>query len=235
MPGLIVEKGPDKGSKIKFQKGKSLTVGRERTLPLQIHDITASRKHFRIDILDKKMQIVDLESRNGTYLNGDRLEAPQQIKVGDKIRIGETLFSILPNEELFDPLIGKQIAGYTIESRLGKGGMGTVYKAIQVSLNRVVALKILAKHAAKQTKKSNAALIEQFIKEAQAAGALAHPNIVQIYDVGYTLFKFPRSLLLFHGILRKGKPSRYPRRRRKNCLARSPSSNYSSLRRLSLC
>lgn len=189
MPGLVVEKGPDKGSKVKIEYGKKLVIGRDEGLPLQIHDVTTSRKHFRLDVIDSKIQLLDLDSRNGTYLNGIRIESPQICKIGDKIRIGETLFSILSDEEFSDPLIDQQVGGYLIESRLGKGGMGTVYQAVQVSLNRVVALKILSEQAGGHTKMSNAELIQQFIREAQAAGSLTHPNIVQIYDVGSAPFK----------------------------------------------
>ncbi|MEK7485199.1 MAG: FHA domain-containing serine/threonine-protein kinase [Planctomycetota bacterium] len=187
MPGLIVEKGPDKGTKVKLEPGKKLVVGREEGLPLQIHDITISRKHFRLDLIDSKIQLIDLDSRNGTYLNGARIESPQLCKPGDKIRIGETLFSIISDEEFYDPLLDKQIAGYLLGKRLGKGGMGTVYQSLQISLNRTVALKILSASAQTHHHLSNENLVQQFVKEAQAAAALSHPNIVQIYDVGSCL------------------------------------------------
>jgi serine/threonine protein kinase len=188
VPGLMVEKGPDNGIKIKFE-GKTLVVGRDPKLPFAIRDITTSRRHFRIDFIAKDIRLVDLDSRNGTYLNGSRIESPQILKIGDKIRIGETFFSLLPNEELFDPLLGKEFADYFIENRLGKGGMGIVYKAIQRSTQREVALKILSKEAHQLQKKNKNEVIDQFIREAQATSALSHPNIVQIYDVGYTLFE----------------------------------------------
>src|SRR5262249_25370051 len=76
-------------------------------------------------------------------------------------------------------LLGKTVAGYRILDRIGRGGMGTVYKANQVSLNRVVALKILSHKTAQDP-----AFVKRFHKEAQAAGRLNHPNIVQVYDVG---------------------------------------------------
>jgi len=62
---------------------------------------------------------------------------------------------------------------------LGRGGMGVVYKARQKSLNRLVALKLLAPERA-----SDAAFAERFAQEAHALAALNHPNIVAVYDFG---------------------------------------------------
>jgi len=62
---------------------------------------------------------------------------------------------------------------------LGRGGMGVVYKARQKSLNRIVALKLLAPERVR-----DAQFAERFTREAQALAALSHPNIVTIYDFG---------------------------------------------------
>ena len=62
--------------------------------------------------------------------------------------------------------------------KIGEGGMGIVYKARQKSMERIVALKILAPKFS-----SRARFVEQFIKEARAARCLNHPNIIQVHDV----------------------------------------------------
>jgi serine/threonine protein kinase len=81
-----------------------------------------------------------------------------------------------------DPLLGKVFGGkYEIESVLGKGGMSVVYKARDVFMERIVAIKLLHSHLVAD---NNAIL--RFQQEAQAAGNLNHPNIITVYDFGLT-------------------------------------------------
>jgi serine/threonine protein kinase/tetratricopeptide (TPR) repeat protein len=71
------------------------------------------------------------------------------------------------------------ISHYRIVSRLGAGGMGEVYLAQDTKLDRKVALKILPAEVA-----ANQERMRRFIQEAKAAGALSHPNIAQIFEIG---------------------------------------------------
>jgi serine/threonine protein kinase len=73
--------------------------------------------------------------------------------------------------------IGATLAGYTIESLLGRGGMGAVYLATHERLKRRVALKVLVPELA-----DDEAFRERFIRESQLAASLDHPNVVPIYD-----------------------------------------------------
>jgi eukaryotic-like serine/threonine-protein kinase len=72
-----------------------------------------------------------------------------------------------------------RIPGYKLIEKLGRGSMGTVYKARQLGLDRVVAIKVLSKHLAE-----NAGFVRRFLKEARVVGRLNHPNIVQGFDAG---------------------------------------------------
>src|SRR6202158_3812487 len=77
------------------------------------------------------------------------------------------------------PLVpGTQIGVYRIESTLGEGGMGVVYRALDTKLNRPVAIKFLSGDLA------DAAARRRFQREAQTASSLNHPHIVTVYDVG---------------------------------------------------
>ncbi len=79
-----------------------------------------------------------------------------------------------------DPLIGKKIGGrYEIVSVLGRGGMGSVYKAHQADIDRFVAVKTLH-----QSKVVDGSMIKRFQSEAQAVSRVRHPNTVMLYDFG---------------------------------------------------
>jgi serine/threonine protein kinase len=73
-------------------------------------------------------------------------------------------------------VIGRQIAQYRIEAQIGEGGMGVVYRALDLTLDRPVALKLLPPDLAR-----NADLRERFQAEAKAQANLNHPNIATVY------------------------------------------------------
>jgi len=73
----------------------------------------------------------------------------------------------------------QQIPGFQIMEKIGAGAMATVYKARQLSLDRVVAIKVLPKRLSE-----NPEFVERFYREGRAAARLNHPNIVAAFDVG---------------------------------------------------
>ena len=75
---------------------------------------------------------------------------------------------------------GRRLGHYEIQAKLGSGGMGTVYQALDTRLNRAVALKVLSPDKWEGTSGRG-----RLVREAQAASALNHPNIVTVYEVGH--------------------------------------------------
>jgi beta-lactam-binding protein with PASTA domain/tRNA A-37 threonylcarbamoyl transferase component Bud32 len=79
-----------------------------------------------------------------------------------------------------DPLEGRLLDGrYSIQSKIARGGMATVYLAIDRRLGREVALKIMHHHLA-----DDESFTSRFVREARSAARLSHPNVVQVYDQG---------------------------------------------------
>ena len=113
---------------------------------------------------------------------------------------------------LIDFSAGAQIASYQLEEEIGRGGMAVVYRARDVRLGRLVALKVLAPDYAAQDESFR----QRFIRESRTAAAVDHPNIIPIFDAGeaggvlYIAMRYVAGQDV-HGLLHSAGPLPVPR------------------------
>ncbi len=127
--------------------------------------------------------IESLDPARRVRLN-DRPVKAARLKDGDLLEIGDISFRFeaeqtpASSRDEADLPEGTELDGYRIEGVMGHGGMGTVYRATQLSLHREVALKVLRKDLSEDP-----SFVKRFVSEARAAARFNHPNVVQVFDV----------------------------------------------------
>ena len=160
-----------------FKLAESLTIGRGGGCDLRIKDSKSSRNHAVVYRKDDAVYVRDLGSKNGTLCDGDPV-VEKEVPFGTTLTIGDTNLVL---EDTIDEseLIGQRLGAYRVLELVGKGGMGVVFKANQLSLDRIVALKVLNRSLV-----SRRGFVDRFVKEAKATGNLNHPNLIQVHDFG---------------------------------------------------
>jgi len=183
-------------SKIIKQLDSRAVLGREPGCELCFSDKAISRKHCVFEKNVGMWQLVDLKSANNTWLNGEKCTSAI-LAIGDHIQVGDVQIQVVaigddevasdstaPRKKaktmMAEPLVGKDVGGYIPKGILGMGSFGVVYRALQQSLEREVALKVLSQNLSKDE-----AAVASFLQEARFAAALTHPNLVQVYDCGH--------------------------------------------------
>lgn len=153
---LCVNSGPHAGLDFTFQEHSTLFAGRLKNAQLRLEkDLHFSRHHFRLEINPPTCFLMDLGSRNGTYVNGERVRE-RFLHDGDVVSGGRTKIVVsitdpdnfssenaedtlvrpgisLPHGATADPVsvpakTANPIAGYEIQERLGQGDLGTMYR-----------------------------------------------------------------------------------------------------------
>ena len=205
MPGLIrvLNASGDQEEVRRIADDGQLTIGRGDLADMVVDDQYASRVHCAIEGKEGRFYLADLGSGNGTMLNRKKLARKAELHTGDRIAIGQaTLLFTLETASEDDveaqrrkkpnPLrtlrkinetvkAGKtwRLGDYTILERIAKGGMGSVYRAVQQTGDRTVALKILSPELV-----ADGTTVQRFLREAKSAAELDHPNVVAAYDYG---------------------------------------------------
>lgn len=195
VPTLYV---PSSGIKI-IVDVENFYIGRKPECELSLDNIDMSRRHCCIRLIENRYKVIDLGSRNGTYLNQNKI-TEAYIKSGDVLRFGKKLYVVIGNSSktssvrlsietstqskygessLTDMLMGVQMGPYLIVDNLGKGGMGVVYLAEEVETHKKYAIKII-----RSSKQEEAGVVARFHKEKHVLEKLKSPYIIQYFDAG---------------------------------------------------
>jgi serine/threonine-protein kinase len=201
---LSVTAGPHAGKEFRFDRHDTFLVGRvpDAHLQLSYDDPYFSRRHFMIEVNPPRCRVLDLNSRNGIYVNGHRVQIAE-LREGDEVRAGHTVFRVRvvpddPASRLTASVGGPTVStapadvstvqhspaewappGYRVMERVGEGAMGVVYRAERESDGHPVAVKIL-RTASDVTPRQAA----RFLREAEILAKLEHPHIVRSLGTG---------------------------------------------------
>jgi serine/threonine-protein kinase len=205
---LRVTAGPHAGRVFRFTGHDTFLVGRSRQAHFDLgsDDRYFSRAHFMIEANPPQARLVDMGSRNGTFLDGKRVVFPTTLAEGDRIQAGHTTLAVsfpgalaqmalpeappvpsLPATGLWSPETAEPaplpraqvVPGYRTVRELGRGGMGVVYLAHREPDGAVFALKTIT-----PTLAGAPAQVERFLREARVLEALDHPHIVPFRAMG---------------------------------------------------
>lgn len=170
-----------------------MTVGRAPQQDIVLEGRRVSRQHALLELkADGFMYLTDLDSENKTWIGDTQLVPHTQVQWGrDEIaRIGNYWVKFQRGSEAFDAsslsapsdprgLVGSRIKNFRIDRFIGQNNLTTVYKATELPLDRVVAVKIMHPNLAAEEPRK-----QRFLQEARMLSKLDHPNIVRVlsYD-----------------------------------------------------
>jgi serine/threonine-protein kinase len=192
--------GPHQGETRQFDGHDTLLVGRADNAQLRLpEDRHFSRNHFRVEVKPPECHLVDLESSNGTYVNGRRV-SDIWLKDGDTISGGQTEIRVrvegvqdnaatqmfqLGSDPLAETMLGpspdalQTIVNYDIVREIGRGSMGVVYHATDQTSRKDVALKLI-----QPGMQLSEMTIQTFLREGKVLKQLRHKRIVRFVETG---------------------------------------------------
>ncbi len=200
---LIVEKvdetarlSQDLESKYALDPSKRITIGRFPENSIYFHSTSISSRHCQIEIDGEYFVVTDLNSTNGTYVNGSKIRK-RKLYNEDLIQIGniELRFKWQEDEDSDDNITEAEVElpwqvteelqkdcidHYRVLEKVGRGGIGEVYRVEDLSQpNRFIAIKILHPKG-----NHHETIAERFIREGKALMAMDHPRIIKVFELG---------------------------------------------------
>jgi serine/threonine protein kinase len=190
---LLVIDGPDQG-RIYPLAGRALVVGSSnKNTDICLNDPYVSRLHCKIELIDERVVVHDLKNSKGTFVNGTQVTR-QDLQPGDVLRVGNSQLrlqsegaTVPPDAEgivqkaptWLEELSGHTLGPYQVESILGAGRHGVVFKATGTRSGQVVALKVLAPDFPASEEE-----LQRFIRVVKPVLPLRHPHLITLHGAG---------------------------------------------------
>ena len=155
------------------------SIGRDPSSAIYLESDYVSSKHARLHLGATNIEIEDLNSTGGTYLDGVTVRGKLDIQPGQRLQLGDLLID-LGTEGSGELTTGGTLGAgrYTLVQELGRGAMGTVWLATDNELQEEIAIKLLAPELA-----GDAVTLTDLKREVQKSRKLSHENIIRIHDL----------------------------------------------------
>lgn len=162
---------------------EEIKIGRSPSCTIPLSDVKLSRVHCILFAQNESFYLKDNGSTNGTYVNRRAIQETTLLKNKDLIQIGDLQIHFLLEAERSvdrnDDEEPTRIDEYEIIEKLGKGGIGNVYKAMHMGQKTIFALKLLKPEAAEDS-----TMVSRFLKEGRACATLNHPALLKVHALG---------------------------------------------------
>jgi serine/threonine protein kinase len=204
---LVVIVGRDKGRVFPLPEAGTFHIGRGQDTATRLNDLRVSRSHCHLQINGDELLITDTQSREGTFINKERLarNTPHPLKAGDVINVGDTELR-LEVEHIFDAptmgadqlgglaavapspkreplmeLAGATLAHYRVGQVLAQGTAGVLFRARDTRADQEVVLKVIRPELLKGD-----ADVQRLLRGLRSLMDLRHPNLVAVHDADRT-------------------------------------------------
>jgi len=208
-PRLRITIGPDKGRDFPLTATAPLIVGRAPSTDARLSDKAVSSVHCQFFVENGQVSVLDLGSKFGTFVNGQRVTQATLLKAGDVIHIGDTQIVLQTADEMpltvaeqagvptastaarkptrrtvlppdrLQELAGQKLANFQVGTLLARGENGLVFRAQSLKDNQPVALKVFWPEFAQDEED-----VQRFIRAMKTLMPLKHPHLVTVRGAG---------------------------------------------------
>lgn len=163
-------------------------IGRDGACSILVESEEVSRHHARLMISDRGIEVEDLGSTSGTFLDGAAIRGRVKFPATRKLQLGNVEISVEADAFEGELTIGKEVGNgrYRLAEQLGRGGMGVVWLAEDLQLGDWVALKFLPREIA-----DDPVALGELKQETLKCRHLTHPNIIRVHDLVHQHSEMP--------------------------------------------